>query len=55
MPQLALTALDIIWTQENLAEYIANPAQFAPGTAMTGLGISEEEARTIADFLASER
>ena len=51
----ALTALEFIWTQENLAEYIANPAQFAPGTAMTGLGISEEEARTIADFLASER
>ena len=51
----ALTALDIIWTRENLAEYIANPAQFAPGTAMAGLGITAEEARTIADFLASER
>ncbi len=51
----ALSALDFIWTQENLAEYIANPTQFAPGTSMAGLGISEDEARTIADFLASER
>ena len=51
----ALTTLEFIWTQENLAEYIANPAQFAPGTAMAGLGISEEEAQAIADFLASER
>ena len=51
----ALTALDIIWTRENLAEYIANPAQFAPGTTMADMGITAEEARTIADFLATER
>ena len=51
----ALTGLDIIWTRENLAEYIANPAQFAPGTTMADMGITAEEARTIADFLATER
>ena len=51
----ALTALDTIWSSENLAEYIANPTQFAPGTAMTNLGLTAEEARIIADFLASER
>lgn len=51
----ALTALDTIWSRENLAEFIANPTQFAPGTAMTNMGLTVEEARAIADFLASER
>ena len=51
----ALTALNIVWTRENLAEFIANPSQFAPGTTMSGVGITAEEARIIADFLASER
>ena len=51
----ALTALDIVWTQENLAEFIANPSQFAPGTTMADMGITAEEARIIADFLATER
>ena len=51
----ALSALDIVWTQENLAEFIADPAQFAPGTTMADMGITDEEARTIADFLATER
>ena len=51
----ALTALDILWTRENLAEFIADPAQFAPGTTMADMGITAEEARTIADFLATER
>ena len=51
----ALTALDIVWTRENLAAFIVNPAQFAPGTTMADMGITAEEARTIADFLATER
>ena len=51
----ALSALDIVWTQENLADFIADPTQFAPGTTMANMGITAEEARTIADFLASER
>ncbi len=51
----ALTALDTIWSRENLAEFIANPTQFAPGTTMTNMGPTAEEARAIADFLASER
>ena len=51
----ALTALNIVWTRENLAEFIANPIQFAPGTTMADMGITAEEARTIADFLATER
>ena len=51
----ALTSLDIVWTRENLAEFIANPSQFAPGTSMSDTGITAEEAQIIADFLASER
>ena len=51
----ALSTLDIIWTQENLADYITDPAQFAPGTTMAAAGVTPEEARAIADFLALER
>ncbi len=49
----ALTSLDIVWTRENLAEFIAGPSQFAPGTTMPDAGITAEEAQIIADFLAS--
>ncbi len=49
----ALTSLDIVWTRENLAEFILNPFQFAPGTSMSAVGISPAEAQSIADFLAS--
>ena len=51
----ALTALDIVWTRENLAEFIANPAQFAPGTTMADMGITAEGSAnmSIADFLAT--
>ncbi len=50
----AMSALDIVWTQENLAEYIVDPARFAPGTTMAEVGITVEEARAIAEFLASK-
>ena len=50
----ALTSLDIVWTSENLAEFIANPTQFAPGTTMADVGITQEEAQIIADFIASQ-
>ena len=50
-----LSATDVVWTRENLAEFIASPAQFAPGTTMADVGITAEEARTIADFLSLER
>ena len=52
---VALTSLDIVWTRENLAEFILNPSQFAPGTAMSAVGISPAEAQSIADFLASTK
>ena len=51
----ALTSLNIVWTQENLAEFILNPSQFAPGTSMSAVGIPPAEAQSIADFLASTK
>ncbi len=51
----ALSALDVVWTRENLAEFIASPSQFAPGTTMTAAGITADEARTIADFLSLDQ
>lgn len=50
---VALSGLDIVWTRENLANFIARPAQFAPGTTMAGVGVSDEEAQIIAEFLAA--
>ena len=52
---VALTSLDIVWTRENLAEFILNPSQFAPGTSMSTVGIPPAEAQSIADFLASTK
>ena len=51
----ALTSLNIVWTRENLAEFILNPSQFAPGTSMSAVGTTPAEAQSIADFLASTR
>ncbi|MCY4079989.1 MAG: PQQ-dependent sugar dehydrogenase [Caldilineaceae bacterium] len=51
----AVSGLDIVWTRENLAEFIENPTQFAPGTTMTEVGVTPEEAWTIAEFLELER
>ena len=51
----ALTALETVWTRENMAEFIVNPAQFAPGTTMAGTGVNEEEALLIVEFLAADR
>ncbi len=50
----AMTALEIVWTRGNLVEFIVNPDQFAPGTTMAGVGVTEEEARTIIEFLAQD-
>lgn len=51
----AMTALEIVWTRENLVEFIVNPAQFAPGTTMAGTGVTEEEALLIVEFLAADQ
>lgn len=49
----ALTGLEIVWTQESLEAYITDPAAFAAGTTMAGVGVSAEEAQLIAAYLAS--
>jgi len=51
----ALSELDVVWTPENLARYIVDPNQYAPGTTMVAVGVTPEEAQTIAEFLALER
>ncbi len=51
----ALTGLEIVWTRENLAEFIASPEQVAPGTTMAGVGVAEEEAQLIVEFLAASQ
>ena len=51
----ALTALEIAWTRESLTEFIINPAEFAPGTTMAGVGVTEEEALLIVEFLAGKQ
>lgn len=50
----ALRGLEVSWTPENLARFIADPAGFAPGADKGNLGLSAEEARLIADYLASQ-
>lgn len=40
-------------TPENLVRWITNPQEVEPGTAMPDLGVSEEEARSMATYLHS--
>jgi cytochrome c len=45
----------LINTPENLVTWIVNPQAIEPGTAMPYLGVSPEEARHIAAYLATLR
>ena len=47
----AFDSLDVVWTQDNLTEFLIDPEQFAPGTTMAATGATEGEARAIADYL----
>jgi cytochrome c len=38
-------------TEENLVKWIQDPQRIEPGTAMPNLGVTEDEARTIAAYL----
>lgn len=42
-------------TPENMAQWIANPKRFAPGTAMPALGVSARDARDMAAHLQGLR
>ena len=48
----ALSALDLTWTEDNLEQFLVNPQEFAPGSAMTS-GVSKEAAGAIVDYLVS--
>ena len=47
----ALSSLDEVWTPAGLERFLANPQQFAPGTAKPSLHLTPAEARAIADFI----
>ena len=47
----ALWNLDGEWTPESLAQFLAAPQAFAPGTTMGSQGLSMTEAHAIADYL----
>ncbi|MEI8036344.1 MAG: PQQ-dependent sugar dehydrogenase, partial [Betaproteobacteria bacterium] len=39
------------WSADNLSQFIANPSQFAPGTTMPSLGLSNQEIRDVVKLL----
>lgn len=46
----ALESLQLTWTKDALEQFLANPQEFAPGSAMSA-GVSKDEAGVIADYL----
>ena len=48
----ALRSLDGVWTPESLAQFLASPWQFAPGTAMGSSGLTESEVQAIVGYIA---
>lgn len=47
----ALMSLDITWTSENLAEFLQDPSEFAPGTNMAVSGIKDDDIASIVAYL----
>ena len=41
----AMKKTDIVWTEENIAEYLANPKGFIPGNRMIFVGLKKEADR----------
>ncbi len=48
----AFASLDLVWTEDELVRLLVNPQLFAGGSMMQ-LSVTEAEARTIVDFLAT--
>ena len=48
----ALRSLGGVWTTESLADFLADPQGFAPGTTMGSQGLSASDAAAIADYIA---
>lgn len=49
----ALRSLDGAWTRDRLAQFLADPQEFAPGAAMGSPGLSPAEAGAVADYIAN--
>ena len=47
----ALRRAGIVWTRDNLAEFIVDPQETIPGTVMPAPNVNEAEAESIVDFL----
>ncbi len=47
----ALTSLDRVWTWDSLVRFLVDPEAFAPGTSMSGMELTEAEARAIVNFI----
>ncbi len=47
----ALTSLDHVWTRDSLVRFLVDPEAFAPGTSMSGMELTEAEARAIVNFI----
>ncbi len=47
----ALTSLDHVWTWDSLVRFLVDPEAFAPGTSMSGVEVTEAEARVIVNFI----
>ena len=51
----AFRALDLAWSPEDLRRFLLAPQQFAPGTTMETLDISEAEVRAIVDLISGDK
>ncbi len=47
-----LRSSDVVWTRDSVTRFLNDPQGFAPGTSMSLSGITEQEARAIADYIA---
>ena len=47
----ALRSLNRVWTPRDMERYLVDPQGFAPGTTMTGLAVTAEEARWIVGLI----
>ena len=51
----AIKTVNLIWNEETLKKYLANPRKYIPGNKMTVSGIKDEEQLAdIIDFLKQE-
>ena len=50
----ALRSSNLVWTEEDLVRFVRNPQSLGEGVRMLPVDVSEEEAASIADFLAAE-